>query len=197
MTANGLDYNTQRSTLLLREYGRQVQDMVQHALTITDRDERKQCAEAIIECMRRVSPRNKRSETEYEQTLWKHLAVISDFQLDIDYPISIDNESERRSKPQPIPYPENNVLVRHYGNNILRVLQQIKTMPDSEERTELLRLIANRMRRCLQQWSTGSTTNEKIIADIVRLTDGVVQPVAEELFSQRAKYDKSRTRSRI
>ncbi len=182
MNIEGLDYNTDRPQLLMRAYGRQVQEMVEHALQEPDRAERQRCAEAIIACMKQITPSNGRKKVDIMHTLWNHLAVMSRFQLDIDYPVEIVDVEGLRSPAEKVPYPPQQVRARHYGSLVMQSLQQLKTMPEGAERTELLKLTAARMRRCLQQWTTGNTSNEKLIADINRYTDGMLRDEAEKLF---------------
>src|SRR3712207_22812 len=103
MNIEGLDYNTQREKLILPEYGREIQKMVDHAVTIENRSERQQCAETIIATMARMFP-NESSRADGEQKLWDHLAIMSDFKLDIDYPVDISKAQNIHVKPQPLPY---------------------------------------------------------------------------------------------
>ena len=182
MNLEGLDYNTARPQLLMRAYGRQVQEMVEHALELTDREERQQCAESIIACMRRLTPNNGRKKAEIVHTLWNHLAVMSNFQLDIDYPVAIIDKEGLHAPPSSVPYPQQQVDARHYGTLIMQALEELKAMPEGECRTALLRQTGHRMRRCLQQWSTGHVTNEKLVSDIDRYTDGVLTEEAARLF---------------
>lgn len=104
MEIDGLDYNTQRKKLTLPEYGREVQKMVDYAMTLSDREERQKCAETIICIMERMFPQN-RENIDYKQKLWDHLAIMSDFKLDIDYPVDINEAKSITTKPQPMEYP--------------------------------------------------------------------------------------------
>ena len=191
MNIEGLDYNTERPQLLMRAYGRQVQEMIEHALQVEDRAERQACAETIIQCMRRLTPGNGRKRTEIVQTLWSHLAVMSRFQLDIDYPVEIITEKGLNQAPSKVPYPHQDVRVRHYGNIVMQALAELKEMPEGTQRTELLKQTAHRMRRCLQQWTTGSTTNEKLVADIARYTAGKLHDEAERMFPVRNRSERN------
>ena len=174
MNIEGLDYNTQREHLVLPEYGREIQSMVSHAVNIPDRAERQRCAETIIEIMRRMVPQNGDNER-FEQKLWDHLALMSGFRLDIDYPYDVTEAVKIAKKPDPMPYPMKDIPVRHYGSMMFEIFEKLKTMPDGSERNELIRVTANQMKRNLAQWGHGSVDTEKVADDLARYTDGKVQ----------------------
>ena len=90
MNIEGLDYNTQREKLVMPEYGREVQSMIDYAVTLEDKEERKQCATAIVAIMERMFPQSA-GTADFRQKLWDHLAIMSGFKLDIDYPCGQDN----------------------------------------------------------------------------------------------------------
>ena len=173
MNIKGLDYNTQREGLVLPEYGREVQNMVNHALSLDDKAERQRCAEAIILTMERMFP-HIRENADYKQKLWDHLALMSEFKLDIDWPYDVSQAKKINAKPAPVQYPTANIPVRHYGRMMFEIFDKLKTMPDGEEYDALVRLAANQMKRDLVQWSH-SCSDEKVADDLARYTDGRVQ----------------------
>ena len=150
MNIEGLDYNTQREKLVLPEYGREIQNMVDHAVAIKDRAERQHCAESII-------------------------AIMSGFKLDIDYPYAVKQAEDIAKKPDPMDYPMTRIPVRHYGAMMFEIFDKLKNMEPGAEREELVKLTANQMRRDLAQWSHGSCDEEKVAADLARFTDGKIQ----------------------
>ena len=174
MNIEGLDYNTKRERLVLPEYGREIQNMVDYAVALTDRTERQKCAEAIVRIMDRMFPQNRENE-DYMQKLWDHLVIMSDFKLDIDYPYDVSQAKEIDTTPEPLTYPMKNIPVRHYGNILFEIFEQLKHMDAGEERDELIRVTANQMKRNLVQWSHGSSDDEKVAYDLARFTDGKVQ----------------------
>ena len=174
MNIEGLDYNTQREQLILPEYGREVQNMVDYALSLPDKEERQRCAESIIVIMDRMFPQN-HENPDYKQKLWDHLAIMSNFQLDIDWPYDISGAAKIATKPEPLEYPMTQIPVRHYGKMLFDVFEHLKTMPAGDERDELVRQTANQMKRDLYQWSHGSADDEKIASDLARFTDGRIQ----------------------
>ena len=174
MNIQGLDYNTKREQLLLPEYGREIQRMIDHAVSLPDKDERLKCAKTIIKLMETKVPQI-RENNGYEQTLWDHLYLMSHKQLDIDWPFDVSEAEKFLSKPEALPLPQGGIRLRHYGKLVNELLDRLKDMPDGDERDELIRLTANQMKRDLAQWGHGSMEDEKVADDMAHLTDGAVQ----------------------
>jgi hypothetical protein len=174
MNIEGLDYNTKREKLVLPEYGREIQNMVDYAVALPDKAERQKCAETIIEIMERMFPQN-HDNADYIQKLWDHLAIMSDFKLDIDYPFDVAQAKQITAKPDPLEYPMSNIPVRHYGKMMFEIFDKLKTMEPGDERDELVRVTANQMKRNLALWSHGSSDDEKVASDLARYTDGKIQ----------------------
>ena len=174
MKMKGLDYNTQREELKLPEYGREIQKMVEHAISLPTKQERQRCAETIIDIMQRMSPQG-RDSSDHKQKLWDHLAIMSGYQLDSDYPYDVSQALKIAGRPEPMPYPMQRIPVRHYGHMVFELFEKLKTMPAGAERDQLTRMTANQMQRDLHQWSHGSADHEKIASDLAHFTDGVIQ----------------------
>ena len=174
MNIEGLDYNTSRTRLVLPEYGREVQQMVDYAKTLPTKEERQRCAEEIVKIMNRMFPHN-RDDVNYRQKLWDHLAIMSNFELDIDYPYNVSEARSMSKKPQPLGYPMNTIPMRHYGSLVFELFEQLKTMPAGEARDELVRQTANQMKRDLLLWSHANNVEERIAGDLARFTDGAIQ----------------------
>ena len=198
MNIKGLDYNTSREALLMPEYGREIQKMVDHAVSLPDRDERLRCARAIVRLMETKVP-HLRDNADYEQTLWDHLYLMSHKQLDIEWPYDVSGAEKIHTKPAPMPLPQGAIRQRHYGRLVEQLLEKLKQMPEGEERDELVRLTANQMKRDLATWGHGSIDDEKVADDLARFTDGVIQldlgsfrfekvaPVVEEVKKSRKR----------
>lgn len=174
MNIEGLDYNTQRDKLIMPEYGREVQSMIDYAVTLEDRDERQRCANAIVAIMERMFPQAA-GTADFQQKLWDHLAIMSGFRLDIDYPCDISQAGKIAEKPAPVEYPMKKIPVKHYGYMMFELFDKLKTMEDGPERDELIRITANQMKRNLRQWSNGSADDEKVASDLAAYTGGRVQ----------------------
>lgn len=174
MNIEGLDYNTQREKLVLPEYGREVQSMVDYAVALPTKAERQSWANAIIAIMRRMFSQSADAEG-FERKLWDHLAMMSNFKLDIDYPFDVTEAQTILSKPEPMTYPMNNIPVRHYGKMMFELFDKLKTMPEGPDRDALVRMVANQMKRDLMVWGHGSSDDEKVASDLAYFTDGKVQ----------------------
>lgn len=176
MDIKGLDYNTQRKKLVMPEYGREIQKMVDLAVSLPTKEERNRCAQAIILQMENKNPLL-RNTPNYEQTLWDHLFLMSHKQLDIDWPYDVNDAEKILSKPQPMAHPVHNeqAQLRHYGQLLAQVFEKLKTMPEGPERDELTRQTANQMKRSLMAWGHGSVEDEKVADDLARYTDGKIQ----------------------
>lgn len=196
MNIEGMDYNTQREKLLMSEYGREIQMMVDHAVTLPTKEERQRCAEKIVETMAQMVQQPGGDKEELYQKLWDHLAFISQFKLDIDYPVDVSSAANISTRPAPLGYPMKDIPVRHYGQMLFDMFEKLKTMPEGEERDELARLTANQMNRNLQSWGQGSNNEEKVVSDLARFTDGKIQlDVNSFVFDRTSDKQPSQTES--
>lgn len=174
MDIKGLDYNTQREKLVMSEYGREIQKMVELACELPNKEERLQCAQTIVKLMETKNPQLKEND-DYEQTLWNHLYLMSHRELEIDWPYDISEADKILSKPQPMKLPKDGVKLRHYGRLVEELFTKLKTMPAGEERDVLVRYTANQMKRDLAQFGHGSMDDERVASDLARFTDGAIQ----------------------
>ena len=166
-----MQYNTQREQLVMPEYGRSVQMMVDMAVQIENRDERPRCAGTIVKIMSGLLPSTTSKEDE-QHRLWNHLARISHYKLDIDYPVNIVPQEEVQAHPAPLPYPMKTIKRRHYGYLIEQALDFAKTIQDEAERKAFTESIANQMKQDLFFWNRDSMDNALVAQDIERYTGG-------------------------
>ena len=174
MNIKGLDYNTYRDKLLMPEYGREIQKMVDYAVCLTDKSERQNCAQEIVRMMETKVP-ELHDNADFEQTLWDHLYLMSHKQLDIDWPFDVTAAEKLQEKPKAIPLPQEGMRLRHYGKLLEQLFEKLKTMPEGEERDALAFYTANQMKRDLMTWGHGSMSDEKVVDDLARFTDGIIQ----------------------
>ena len=173
MNIKGLDYNTQRKKLVLPEYGREIQNMVDYAASLPDRAQRLRCAKSIVRLMQsKMAP--VQGNADFEQTLWDHLYLMSGKQLDIDWPCDVSAAEKFLSKPQPMELPQQNIKMRHYGKLMEQLFEKLKTMPAGPERDALALDTANQMKRDLVLWGHGSMEDAKVADDLAYYTDGAI-----------------------
>ncbi len=166
-----LNYNTQQKKLILPEYGRNIQQMVDHCLTLKDKDERTRCARTIVATMANLFPELREGE-DNKRKLWDHLAIMSDFKLDIDYPCEIIKPDNLNTLPEKVPYTLNNIRFRHYGKSLERMVDKAAEMEEGEERTELCRLIANHMKKMMLAVNKDGVDDSKIFKDLAEISRG-------------------------
>lgn len=167
-----LTYNTYRSKLAMPEYGRYVQQLVDNCMAIENRDERNAYARGIVYTICNLFPQQK-TNPEWRAKLWDHLAIMSDFKLDIDYPAEITAREEVESKPAPMPLPGHDIKLRQYGNNVVQMINTACALPvDDPDRQELALLIANHMKKLMLQLNPDGVEDERIFKDLATLSDG-------------------------
>jgi hypothetical protein len=177
------DYNTQREKMVLPEYGRNIQKMVHHAMQIEDRDERNRAAQAIISIMGNLNP-HLRDVSDFKHKLWDHLAIMSDFKMDIDSPYETPVPEILLAKPKPIPYKEENIRYKHYGKIIEYLIQEAVKYDEGEEKDVLIKLIANHMKKCYLTWNREVVTDEVIFEDLKTLSEGRLIPPEDLKLSE-------------
>jgi len=165
------DYNTQRKRMSLPEYGRNVQKMVDHIKTIEDREERNRAARTIIQIMGNLNP-HLRDEGDFKHKLWDHLALIADFELDIDPPYPPLEPTSLNEKPNQIPYRQEDIRYLHYGRIIEMMIDAASKMKDGEEKEYLTTLIVNQMKKAYVTWNRNQVADEVIIGDMIMLSGG-------------------------
>jgi len=169
-----MDYNTNRERLIMPEYGRGIQQMVDHCKTINDPEERMRCAKTIVRVMAEFATQSADQE-DFQKKLWNHLARISKYELDINYPVEITKHNDNMAAREIVPYPQKRIRQRHYGRIVEEFTNQLAEMGQSQDRDELALLIANHMKRDLSNWSIDSLSDEKVVQDMTRMTSGNIR----------------------
>lgn len=169
-----MEYNTTRGPLLLPEYGRNVQNMIAHAMEIENRDERNRAAQAIIEVMGQLNP-HLRDVDDYRHKLWTHLFVMSDFKLDVDSPYEIPKAESLAEKPQIMEYPKSKIRYGHYGQYTQKILESAKGMEDANEREYMKNAMANFMKYQFLAHNNGAVENNVIANQLKELSKGELE----------------------
>lgn len=174
-----LEYNSERSKLFIPEYGRHIQKMVEHALTIDDDVERNKIAKTIIAVMGNLNP-HLRDVPDFQHKLWDQLFIISDFKLDVDSPFPIPTREEVQEHPDSMDYPQNHPKYRFYGNNIKRMIDEALKWEDGDKKDGLIFNIANHMKKCYLSWNLDSVDDRVIFNHLYELSGGEINLKGQE-----------------
>lgn len=169
--AASLSYNTELPKLIISEYGRNIQKMVDHALTIEDRTERNKVAKAIIDVMGQLNP-HLRDINDFKHKLWDHLLVISNFKLDVDSPYTKPLPESFTTKPNRVNYPSNNIRFKHYGKTVEGMIAKAIEMEEGEMKEAFIETIANVMKGFYMTWNKDNVGDEVIIEQFKKLAAG-------------------------
>lgn len=166
-----MEYNTSLPHLIIPEYGRNVQKMVGHLLTIEDREQRNIQAQNLIDIIGNLNPQI-RDVPDFKHKLWDHLFIMSNFTLDVDSPYPKPSEESFREKPERVPYPRNNRRYRHYGNVIRKMIDYAVEQPAGEEKEKLKIAIANHMKKTYLIWNKDTVDDDVILKEMNDLAKG-------------------------
>lgn len=177
-----MEYNTQLDRLIIPEYGRNIQGMIEYCCTIENRDERNLCARAIIQVMGQINP-PLRDQSDYTHKLWDHMFIISQFKLDVDSPYSLPNPELLNEKPKVLDYPKGRIRYKHYGKTIEEIIRKAREFPQGPERNELTRQIANHLKKSYFNWNKDTITDDVILKNLAELSNGELKVEGATLSS--------------
>ncbi|MAN27552.1 MULTISPECIES: DUF4290 domain-containing protein [Mesonia] len=168
-----LEYNSERSKLIIPEYGRHIQKMVEYAVSIEDDKERNEVANSVIAVMGNLNP-HLRDVPDFQHKLWDQLFIISDFKLDVESPFPKPSREKLQESPEPMAYPQNHPKYRFYGNNIKRMIDEAIKMEDGDLKEGLIFTIANHMKKCYLNWNKDTVEDTAIFDHLYELSDGKI-----------------------
>ena len=166
-----MNYNTQQPKLIIPEYGRNIQRMVDHCCTLETREERNKCARSIIQVMGQLNP-HLRDVPDFTHKLWDHLLIISDFKLDVDSPYPKPSRETFITKPDSVAYPSRKIKYRHYGKLIEEIIKKAKDFKDGDEKEYLKRIVATQLKKSYLTWNKDTVLDEVIFQHLAELSDG-------------------------
>lgn len=173
-TEEGLEYNTQRNKIILAQYGRNIHKLVEYALSLEDKEDRLLAAEQIVKTMEILNPRV-RFIDEYKKVLWNHLAIMSDYKLDIDFPYEIIQEDEIKSKPEKVEIIKTRIKKRQYGRIIEGMVQIAMDMEDKDMQKEFVEVVLLQMKRIYIDWNKDVVNDQVIFNDFLKLCDNKLE----------------------
>lgn len=169
-----MNYNTSRPKMIIPEYGRHIQKLIDHASKLENMAERNEMAQAIIEVMGQLNP-HLRDVSDFKHKLWDHLFIMSEFQLDVDSPFPRPIAEHFESKPNKMEYPDQKIRFKHYGGGVEKLIEVAVEMKEGEEKDALLLSIGNLMKKHYLNWSRNSCDDKQIISDIKRISRGKIE----------------------
>ncbi|GAB1856850.1 hypothetical protein MHTCC0001_16860 [Flavobacteriaceae bacterium MHTCC 0001] len=170
---DNLEYNTEREHLIIPEYGRHLQKMINYAKTRETKEEREKLAKAIIAVMGNLQP-HLRDVPDFQHKLWDQLFIMSNFELDVDSPFPKPSKELLAEKPEPLKYPQNHPKYRFYGNNIKTMIDVANTWEDGELKEALVYTIANHMKKCFLNWNKDTVEDIVIYDHLYELSNGSI-----------------------
>ena len=168
-----LEYNAERSHLIIPEYGRHLQKLVNHCVEIEDVDERNKMAKAIVDVMGNLQP-HLRDVPDFKHKLWDQIFIMSDFKLDVTSPYDKPEKEVLQGKPEPLAYPKYASKYRFYGNNIQTMIDTALTWEEGEAREALYFAIANHMKKCYLNWNKDTVEDQVIFKHLIELSNGKI-----------------------
>lgn len=170
---NNYNYNTSRKQLVLPEYGRHIHQMVDQILAMENRDERNRAARGLINVMGNLFP-HLRDVPDFKHKLWDHLAIISEFKLDIDWPYPLPTPETLAEKPRRVPYLQGGIRFKHYGKLLESIIKKAAEMEDNAEKEVLLGIIANLLKKHYLTWNREAVNDQTIFGDLREISKGVI-----------------------
>ena len=179
-----LEYNAERPHLIIPEYGRHLQKLIDQATEIPDREERNKAAKYIIQVMGTLNP-HLRDVPDFQHKLWDQIFIMSDFRLDVDSPYPIPTRDVINLKPERLPYPQRNPKYRFYGNNITNMIDVANSWEEGEMKSALVKVIANHMKKSYLSWNKDTVTDTVIFEHLYELSGGKLNLLqsSEELLN--------------
>ncbi|NCO64308.1 MAG: DUF4290 domain-containing protein [Flavobacteriales bacterium] len=191
---DNLEYNTEREHLIIPEYGRHMQKMINYAKSLETKEERNKTAKAIISVMGNLQP-HLRDVPDFQHKLWDQLFIMADFELDADSPYPMPSKEFLELRPEPLKYPQNFPKYRFYGNNIKTMIDVANTWEEGDLKEALIFTIANHMKKCFLNWNKDTVEDDVIFQHLYELSEGKINlKNAEEDLSDASSLMRSKTK---
>jgi len=174
-----LQYNSAREHLIIPEYGRHVQKLVNHCIQLETKEERNKMANAIVDVMGNLQP-HLRDVPDFKHKLWDQLFIMSDFNLDADSPYEQPSKEELTAKPDGLAYPKSASKYKFYGNNIQIMIDTALTWEEGELKEALVYTIANHMKKCFLNWNKDTVDDDVIFKHLTELSGGKINLSTED-----------------
>jgi len=172
-----LEYNSERQRLIIPEYGRHLQKLIDQATSIVDLEERNKMAKYIIQVMGSLNP-HLRDVPDFQHKLWDQLFIMSDFRLVVDSPYPIPSREVLQLKPEILNYPQNFPKYRYYGNNIKFMIDVANKWEEGDLKNALIKVIANHMKKSYLSWNKDTVRDDVIFEHLLDISGGKINLTA-------------------
>jgi len=191
-----MEYNSSREELIIPEYGRHIQDMVRYARTIEDPDQRQMFIEEVVNLIMQMHPQN-RNLDDYRDKMWKHVFRIAEYDLDVMPPSgNKPTTDDKRKRPDHVPYPVKGTKFRHYGHNVLTLIEKAKSMEDGPKKDGFVQTIGSYMKLAYKTWNREFyVSDDIIIEDLETLSGGELVPVEDASLDNLSRSSPRRSTS--
>ena len=192
-----MEYNTQRNKLIMPEYGRNVQKMIEFTAQVEDVEKRNTMANAIVDLMGQMNP-HLRNVEEFKHKLWDHIFMISAGKLDVKSPYPLPDLTAERVKPKHIGYPKKRIKYKHYGKNVELMIDKARALEDDEKKAAFAKVIGNYMKLVYQNWNKENVNDETIKQDILALSENelkIDESISLDMLTQSSKKKRRNPKS--
>ena len=188
-----MEYNTNRTKLLMPEYGRNIQQMVEYCKSLPSKEERNEVAKTIVEFMGQRNP-HLRDEENYKHKLWDHLYILADYDLDVDAPYPFPTREELDQKPNRMDYPSFENEYKFYGKSILQLIDRAIELEEGEEKEALIQVSANNMKKSYNVYNKEHVQDEVIFRHLKELSQDKLDLTGIETLDKSKIYHSSRNK---
>lgn len=179
-----MEYNTSRPALILKEYGRNVQKLIEFLDTIEDEGKRTAYATTLIDLMKQVTPSHKDNQSDNSQKLWDDLYIMSDYTARLEAPFPMPEREVQEKKPEKVGYQNNRIKYKHYGRNIELLIEKAIAKEDEKEREDAIVYIGRLMKSFYSSWNSGFVEDKTLVMQIDQMSDGKLKIDLEKVTSE-------------
>lgn len=182
-----MEYNTSRPALILKEYGRNVQKLIEFLDTIEDKEKRTAYAATLVDLMKQVTPSHKDNQSDNAQKLWDDLYIMSDYKANLESPFPMPDREVQEKKPEKVGYQNNRIKFKHYGKNVELLIEQAIAKEDEKEREDAIIYIGRLMKSFYSTWNKDFVEDRILVKQIDQLSEGklkidIEKVTADNLF---------------
>lgn len=192
MNTENLEYNTARDQLVIKEYGRNIQKLINYSKTIEDKNERTRFCHFVVQVMGQMRPHHEGGDV--KRKLWDHLHLIANMELDVDSPYPLPEPETIFAKPEPLAYSDRPVTFKQYGKNIEYIIEKTIELEDEEIKKLMVKIIGNHLKKLYLNWNRESVSDElinehlkKLSGDKLEITEDITLNSTSDILAKTRK----------